>query len=113
MKRLNFAILVMTLVVLASCGAKKLIMSDQEIAEKGYSLDGWNVMKNGEKVGVLSSTEWEIYRNYLVREISVATSFTNDQEMKEIAMYLHTIFPDAKIEVNDDKGNTFPVPEKN
>lgn len=112
MKRFNLVLLVLSVIVLVSCGAKKLMMTDQEINEKGYSVDGWNVMKKGEIVGVLSSTEWEIYRNYLVREISVSTSFTNDEEMKEIAMYLHTIFPEAKIEVNDDQGNSFPTPSK-
>ena len=42
------------------------------------------------------------------REISVKTSYTNDEDMKEIARFLHTKFPDAKIEVNDDQGNSFP-----
>lgn len=98
----------MVLAVMTSCVGRKLIMSEKEIAEKGYSVDGWNVKKNDVIVGVLTSTEWEIYRNRLVREISVETSFTKDEEMKEIAMYLHTIFPEAKIEVNDDKGNSFP-----
>lgn len=108
MKRINVIIVMMSILVFASCGAGKLMMSDETIAELGYSVDGWNVVKNGEVVGVLSSTEWELYGNNLVREISVATSFTNDEDMKEIAMFLHTKFPDAKIEVNDDKGNSFP-----
>ena len=111
MKRFNLVLLLMSVLIMVSCGARKLIMSDEEIAAKGYSVDGWNIKRNGEVVGVLSSTEWELYRGYLVREISVSTSYTNDEDMKEIARFLHTKFPEAKIEVNDDKGNSFPEPK--
>lgn len=107
MKKFNLIVLFLSL-LFSSCISKKLIMSDEEILSKGYSVDGWNVLKNKKIVGVLSSTEWELYRNRLVREISVKTSYTNDEDMKEIARFLHTKFPDAKIEVNDDQGNSFP-----
>ncbi|MCO4813340.1 MAG: hypothetical protein KC454_01425 [Flavobacteriales bacterium] len=107
MKKINQILILSLSLFVVSCGASKYTMSDTEIAEKGYSIDGWNVMKNGTKVGTLSSTEWELYKNSFVREISVATSFTKDEDMLEIARFLHSKFPDAKIEVNEDSGNSF------
>ena len=61
---------------------------------------------------MLTSTEWEIYKNNIVQEISVKTSFTSDKDMQEIARFVHAKFPEHKIEVNDDGGNSFPTAEE-
>lgn len=96
---------------LTSCMSSKYYMGDDEIAEKKYSINGWNILKDGAIVGVLTSTEWEIYKNNIVQEISVKTSFTSDKDMQEIARFVHAKFPEHKIEVNDDGGNSFPKTE--
>ena len=36
------------------------------------------------------------------------TSYSTDAEMQEIARFLHSRFPNDKIQVNEDGGNTFP-----
>ncbi|MFT6981559.1 MAG: hypothetical protein ACJAUD_000323 [Crocinitomicaceae bacterium] len=94
---------------LTSCMSSKYYMGDDEIAEKKYSINGWNILKDGVVVGTLTSTEWEIYKNNIVQEISVKTSFTSDKDMQEIARFVHSKFPEHKIEVNDDGGNSFPT----
>lgn len=94
---------------LTSCMSSKYYMGEAEVAEKKYSINGWNILKDGAIVGTLSSTEWEIYKNNIVQEISVKTSFTSDKAMQEIARFVHSKFPDHKIEVNDDGGNSFPT----
>lgn len=83
-------------------------MSEEEIASKGYSIRNWDIIRNDTVVGHLSSTEWELYRNHLTREISISTSYTADDEMKEILRFVHTKFPNDKIEINEDGGNSFP-----
>lgn len=93
---------------LTSCMSTKYYMKDAEIADKKYTLDGWDVKKDGMVVGTLTSTEWEIYKNRMSKEISITTSFTNGKEMIEIARFVHAVFPECKIEVNSDSGNTFP-----
>jgi hypothetical protein len=95
-------------IVLFSCASKKYIMSDEEISSKGYTIQNWDILKNGTVVARLSSTEWELYRNHLSREISVVTSYSSDDEMQEILRFVHTKFPNDKIEINEDGGNTFP-----
>jgi hypothetical protein len=94
--------------ILFSCASKKYIMSDEEISTKGYSIQNWDILKNGTVVARLSSTEWELYRNHLSREISVVTSYSSDEEMKEVLRFVHTKFPNDKIEINEDDGNSFP-----
>ena len=83
-------------------------MSDEEISSKGYTIQNWDILKNGTVVARLSSTEWELYRNHLSREISIVTSYSSDDEMQEILRFVHTKFPNDKIEINEDDGNTFP-----
>jgi len=94
--------------LLFSCASKKFLMSEEEISSKGYTLQNWEILKNGAVVARLSSTEWELYRNHLTREISVVTSYSSDDEMKEVLRFVHTKFPNDKIEINEDGGNSFP-----
>lgn len=96
------------LLLATACSSGKYIMSDEEIASKKYSIEGWDVMKDGVKVGTLTTMEWEVYKNRMTREISIKTSYTTDAEMQEIARFVHAKFPNDKIEVNQDNGNTFP-----
>lgn len=93
---------------LSSCMPSKYYMKADEIMQKKYSIEGWNILKNGVVVGTLTSTEWEIYKNTIVNEISIRTSFTSDSEMQEIGRFVHSKFPDSKVEINDDGGNSFP-----
>lgn len=108
MKNATHILMFSVSLLLASCGAGNLMMSSEEISEKGYTLENWNILKNGEVVGVLSNTEWELYHGELIKEISIRTSYTLDEDMKEIARFVYAKFPDCKIEVNDDGGNSFP-----
>lgn len=110
MKKILNTILVAVVgtVLLTACMSPKSYMSSQEITEKKYSIEGFNILKDGDVVGTLTSTEWELYKNNFVKEVSIKTSFTSDKDMKEIARFVHTKFPKAKIEINDDGGNSFP-----
>ncbi len=110
MKKLNqiFFLSAFCAFLLTSCASSAYFMDEEEITSKGYSIDGWNILKKGEVVGTLSTMEWELYKNKFYREISIKTSFSTDAEMKEIARFVHTKFPDSKIEVNEDGGNSFP-----
>lgn len=108
MKKLNIIILLVVALGFVSCSTTKYMMSEEEIAEKKYTIDGWNVLKNGTVVGRMSAMEWEIYNGKMSREISISTSFSTDAEMQEIARFVHTKFPNDKIEVNEDDGNSFP-----
>jgi hypothetical protein len=94
--------------LLFSCASNQFIMTDEEISTKGYTIQNWDILKNGVVVARLSSTEWELYRNHLTREISVVTSFSSDEDMKEVLRFVHTKFPNDKIEINEDDGNSFP-----
>ena len=94
--------------LLFSCASNQFIMTDEEISTKGYTIQNWDILKNGVAVARLSSTEWELYRNHLTREISVVTSFSSDEDMKEVLRFVHTKFPNDKIEINEDDGNSFP-----
>lgn len=96
------------MLIVVSCASNKYIMSDEEIAAKGYSIRNWDVVRNDTVVGHLTSTEWELYRNHLTREISISTGFSSDSEMQEILRFVHTKFPNDKIEINEDDGNSFP-----
>ena len=110
MKNRNNIIVLLMLIglTLTSCMSTKYYMKDSEIAEKKYTLDGWDVKKDGAVVGTLTSTEWEIYKNHMSKEISIKTSYTNATDMIEIARFIHSKFPECKIEVNSDAGNSFP-----
>lgn len=112
MKKRNATLLCALGLVITSCGTGNYYMKAEEITSKEYTLDGWSILKSGKVVGTLTSTEWEFYKNKLVREISIVTSFSSDEEMKEIGRFVHTKFPDCKIEVNEDGGNSFPTPSK-
>lgn len=103
-----FFMLLSLLLIATSCASKKYLMSDEEIAAKGYSIRNWDVVRNDTVVGHLTSTEWELYRNHLTREISISTGFSSDSEMQEILRFVHTKFPNDKIEINEDDGNSFP-----
>jgi len=105
---ISISICLMLAATIYSCASKKYLMSEMEIANKGYSIKNWEIIRNDTVVGRLTSTEWELYRNHLTREISIATSFSSDEEMKEILRFVHTKFPNDKIEINEDGGNSFP-----
>ena len=104
----SLAILFAVTFLLFSCAANKYLMSAEEMSSKGYTMENWEILKNGTVVARLSSTEWELYRNHLSREISVVTSYSSDEEMKEVLRFVHTKFPNDKIEINEDDGNSFP-----
>lgn len=108
MKNLSKLFLFLFAFGLASCGSTKYMMSEDEAATKGYSLEGWHIMKDGKIVGTMTSSEWEINHRQIIQEISIKTSFSTDNEMKDIARYMHLKFPECKIEVNSDAGNSFP-----
>lgn len=107
MKKLNSLLIIFSVTfLLFSCGSSKHLMSDEEIDSKGYSIHVRDILKNGVIVARISSAEWELYRNHLTREISIVTSFSTDEEMKEVLRFVHTKFPNDKIEINEDDANS-------
>lgn len=102
MKRI-IPILLLAGLMLTGCASKKFLMSDEEIAEKGYAFDGWNITLNNKVIGTFNNTEWELYKNDLRREVSVTSKIKlTDQDVKNLIRFMHTKFPEYKIEVNFD-----------
>jgi hypothetical protein len=83
-------------------------MTKKEIIKNGYSINQWEVTKNDKAIAYLKSIEWELYKNNIVREISVTTkNHMKDQEMIDMIKFLHTRYPKFKIEINNDNSDEF------
>ena len=90
-------------IMITSCATDKFLMSTSEINEKGYSIEGWDIFQKGKLIGTLDNTEWELYKNDLRREISVTgVHHMADQDIRDLIRFIHTKYPDYKVEVNLD-----------
>lgn len=94
-------LLIILTVVLFACNPYKLTTKQYE--NSIYSTAGWCIYKNDTTlVGEVVSMEYELYNGKLVKELSVTLS-SLDNDITDIIKYLHTRYPNDKIEINTDK----------
>ena len=95
-------VLLLSCVILFGCKQSKYIMSSKEYAESEYSVSGKYVYENDTVVvAEMTNIEFELYRGYLVKEISL-TLRSLDADGYQIIRYLHTRDPRIKLEINTD-----------
>ena len=85
---------------LFSCSTYK--MNNREIKNLKYEVDGWDIIKDGQCVANIREMEWELYQGKLTREITMTIydPKTRDKDLIEIIKFVHTRYPEYKIEVN-------------
>ena len=73
-----------------------------EIHKYQKKVDGWDIIKNGQCVANIREMEWELYQGKLTREITmtICDPKTRDKDLIEIIKFVHTRYPEYKIEVN-------------
>ena len=83
------------------------------VFKNGYSLNKFNtnlfdVTLNDVVIAHVTSIEWEYFKGSLVREVSVTTkSHMKDSDIIDMIKFLHSKYPDFKIEVNNDGTDKF------
>ena len=94
--------ILLLIIILSSCTCYKL--TGKQIVEKGYEVVGLDVLKKGECIANIREMEWELYEGKLVREITltICDPQTRDKDVIEIIKFMHTKYPNYKIEVNRD-----------
>lgn len=101
MKKIVFAL---ALLAFTSCTTNKYLMTDEEIKYSGLHIKYTDIFKGDTKIAELGSYEYEIYKGKFVKELSVSVvSWQYVEEMEDLIKFLHTRFPEDKIEVNIDQ----------
>ena len=83
--------------------------------KNGYSLNkfstvNYDVVLNDVVIAHVTSIEWEYFKGELVREISVTTkNHMSDNDVIDMIKFLHSKYPDFKIEVNNDNTDKFYI----
>ena len=94
-----------------SCSTSKDL--ENGIFKNGYSLNKFNtnlfdVTLNNVVIAHVTSIEWEYFKGELVREVSVTTkNHMKDNDIIDMIKFLHSKYPDFKIEVNNDGTDKF------
>ena len=96
-----FTLMVLITTLFVSC-TSSYKLSDTEFKNSEYSTNGRAILKNGTEVGQVTGLEYELYRGKMVKEISVTLKGLNTEDIVAIIKYLHTKYPNDKIEVNTD-----------
>ena len=93
-------LLLISTLFLFSCSSYK--MNNREIKNLKYEVDGWDIIKDGQCVANIREMEWELYQGKLTREITmtICDPKTRDKDLIEIIKFVHTRYPEYKIEVN-------------
>lgn len=92
--------------IVISCGVnKEFTYTPEQMKATGLSTDGWNIMYGDDAIARVESIEWEFYEHQFYREISLTlldANWSHYDSTKKIIKYVHTRYPDSKIEVNKD-----------
>ena len=100
-------------ILMCSCSASKDLGNGT--FKNGYSLNkfstvNYDVVLNDVVIAHVTSIEWEYFNDKLVREISVTTkNHMSDNDVIDMIKFLHSKYPDFKIEVNNDNTDKFNV----
>ena len=106
-----FSWLLALFIVCYSCSVSKDL--EDGIFKNGYSLNKFNtnlfdVTLNDIVIAHVTSIEWEYFKGKLVREVSVTTkNHLKDKDIIDMIKFLHSKYPDFKIEVNNDNTDKF------
>ena len=94
--------ILLLVILLTSCTSYKL--TKKQINQKGYEVAGWDVLQKGHCVANIREMEWDLYEGKLVREITmtICDPKARDNDVIDIIKFMHTKYPDYKIEVNRD-----------
>lgn len=111
MKKLATAALVLcsimlTSSILKSCKVQNKLYSEKELKSENFTTREWSILKDGVIVAELESVEWELYRGKFYREISVTVIDPNmliTANLIKMMSYMHHEYPNAKIEINNNK----------
>ena len=94
--------ILLLIILLTSCTSYKL--SRKQIIKVGYEVDGWDILKKEQCVANIREMEWELYEGKLIREITmtICDPHTRDKDVINLIKFVHTKYPNYKIEVNRD-----------
>ena len=99
-------IIPLSIIGIIGCSVQKdtFKMTEMEIKKSQLKSDGWNILKGDDCIARVESIEWEYYKGDFTREVSITLlDLKTFKEIEEIVKFMHTKFPDSKIEVNRDK----------
>lgn len=100
-------------ILMYSCSTSKDL--ENGTFKNGYSLNkfstvNYDVVLNDVVIAHVTSIEWEYFKGELVREISVTTkNHMSDNDVIDMIKFLHSKYPDFKIEVNNDNTDKFYI----
>ena len=100
-------------ILMYGCSASKDL--ENGTFKNGYSLNkfstvNYDVVLNDVVIAHVTSIEWEFFKGELVREISVTTkNHMSDNDVIDMIKFLHSKYPDFKIEVNNDNTDKFYI----
>ena len=100
-------------ILMCSCSTSKDL--ENGTFKNGYSLNkfstvNYDVVLNDVVIAHVTSIEWEYFNDKLVREISVTTkNHMSDNDVIDMIKFLHSKYPDFKIEVNNDNTDKFYI----
>lgn len=101
MKKLLF--LMLLVLGVASCKSDQYVLSESELKVYQFELRSKSVYRGPTEIARLTSLEWEYYNGDIVEELSLELIHQMSVKDVEILLrFLHTKFPDKKIEVNMD-----------
>ena len=109
----NKLIIIGLAILMCSCSTSKDL--ENGTFKNGYSLNkfstvNYDVVLNDVVIAHVTSIEWEYFNDKLVREISVTTkNHMSDNDVIDMIKFLHSKYPDFKIEVNNDNTDKFNV----
>ena len=102
-------IYIASIILLTSCATDKYLLSPSEMAASEYKTEGYKIFKGDQLVGKVTSTEIEIdTKGNVVKEVSITLEgFSNSNDAESIMKFLHTKYPNKKIEINLDGVESF------
>lgn len=91
-------------ILLSSCATDKYLLSAEEMNNSEFSTEAHTIKKGNEIIGRITSTEIEIdAKGNMVKELSITLEDVSKAlDMEALLKYLHTKFPNKKIEINLD-----------
>ena len=105
----NSILIALVTFLLASCASDQYLLSTTEMESSPYRTEGYNILKGDKLIGKVTSTEIEIdTKGNMVKEVSVTLEgFSNANDAEDVMKFLHTKYPNKKIEINLDGVESF------
>ena len=104
----NKLIIIGLAILMYSCSTSKDLGNGYSLNK--FSTVNYDVVLSDVVIAHVTSIEWEYFKGELVREISVTTkNHMSDNDVIDMIKFLHSKYPDFKIEVNNDNTDKFNV----